>query len=235
MNAANFFLAELAGVVMPFLTKFLAERGWRDDAIGVAIALGGLGVCLMQTPSGLLVDRLRQRRGLLAGASLVVGAAYGLLPLLPTRMGFVDPLLFVAGAANAFFNPLLGAVALGLVGHAALNKTMGVNQGWNHAGNIAAALLAMLLVSLLGLSSIFFAVTVVSVFAAGSVFLIRGKEIDEQARFRTHDREQGCRQERLARSLTRPAHSHPVRRDRAVSPGERSGDAADRAVREPLG
>ncbi len=134
----------------------------------------------MQSPSGLLVDRLRQRRALLAGASLVVGAAYGLLPLLPARMGFVDPLVFVAGAANAFFNPLLGALTLGLVGHAALSKTMGVNQGWNHAGNIAAALLAMLLVSLLGLSSIFFAVTVVSVLAAGSVFLIREGEIDEE-------------------------------------------------------
>ena len=36
----------------------------------------------------------------------------------------------------------MGALALGLVGHAALNRTIGVNQGWNHAGNIAAALSA---------------------------------------------------------------------------------------------
>ena len=56
---------------------------------------------------------------------------------------WVDPLLFVAGIGQAFFLPLLGALALGLVGHAALNRTMGHNQGWNHAGNLAAALLAM--------------------------------------------------------------------------------------------
>jgi MFS family permease len=180
LNAANFFLAELVGVVMPFLAKFLSERGWRDDAIGLAIALAGLGVCLMQTPSGLLVDRLRQRRALLAGASLVVGAGYGLLPLLSGRGWMVDGLVFVAGMANSFFNPLLGALALGLVGHAALNRTMGVNQGFNHAGNIAAALIAMLLVGRLGISAVFYAVTVVSVLAAASVFLIRADEVDEE-------------------------------------------------------
>src|SRR5438552_17776297 len=84
LNAMNFFLAEVGGVVMPFLAKFLAGRGWRDDAIGTAVALAGLGVCLMQTPAGFLVDRVRQRRALLAGASLVVGLCYGFLPFLPS-------------------------------------------------------------------------------------------------------------------------------------------------------
>ena len=43
-----------------------------------------------------------------------------------------------SGAAHAFFVPLLGALALGLVEHGGLNRTMGANQGWNHAGNLAA-------------------------------------------------------------------------------------------------
>ena len=62
LNAANFFLAELTGVVMPFLAKFLAERGWRDDAIQYAAAACGLGVFLAQTPAGVLTDRFRDRR-----------------------------------------------------------------------------------------------------------------------------------------------------------------------------
>ncbi|HEY1784679.1 MAG TPA: MFS transporter, partial [Pirellulales bacterium] len=57
--------------------------------------------------------------------------------------------------------------------------TIGSNQGWNHAGNLAAALLAMSLVGWFAVSSIFYAVAVVSVLAAGSVFLIREQEIDE--------------------------------------------------------
>ena len=180
LNAANFFLAEVLGVVMPFLAWFLTERGWEKGAIGTAAALAGLGVFLMQTPAGFLVDRIRQRRALLAGASLVLGACYGLLPLTPARGAWIDPLLFLGGTAQAFFNPLLGALALGLVGHAALNRTVGANQGWNHAGNIAAALLAMALVSglHLGTVSVFYAVAVVSALAAASVFLIRGDELD---------------------------------------------------------
>src|SRR5207249_2359345 len=70
--------------------------------------------------------------------------------------------------------------ALALVGHAALNRTVGVNQGWNHAGNLVAALLAMLLAAWFGVSAVFYAVTVVSVLTAGSVFLIRADELDEE-------------------------------------------------------
>ncbi len=55
-----------------------------------------------------------------------------------------------------------------------------MNQGWNHAGNIAAALSAMLLVSWFSVSSVFYAVTAVSALAAASVFLIRPNEVDER-------------------------------------------------------
>ena len=180
LNAANFFLAEITGVVMPFLSTFLLKNQWRYDAIGVAAAVAGLGVFLMQTPAGFIVDRVCRRRTLLACASLLLGICYGLVPFAPGHERLTNSLLFVAGAGQAFFAPLLGALALGLVGHAALNKTMGVNQGWNHAGNIAAALSAMVLVSWFSISSIFYAVTVVSVLAAASVFLIRPGELDER-------------------------------------------------------
>ena len=38
LNAANFFLAEITGVVMPFLGDYLKERQWSESAIGFAIA-----------------------------------------------------------------------------------------------------------------------------------------------------------------------------------------------------
>lgn len=83
MNAANFFLAEVTGVVMPFLSAFLQRSQWRYDAIGLATALAGLGVFLMQTPAGFIVDRVFRRRTLLAGASLLLGVCYGLVPFVP--------------------------------------------------------------------------------------------------------------------------------------------------------
>ena len=181
LNAANFFLAELTGVAVPFLAKLLAERGWRDDAIQYAVAACGLGVLLMQTPAGVLADRVRNRRTLLAASSLVVGVCFCILPVVPASGWAVGPLVFVAGAAQAFFVPLLGALALGLAGSAALHKVMGENQGYNHAGNIAAALTAMAVAAWLGLPAVFYTVAVVSVLAAASLFLVRPADLKEEA------------------------------------------------------
>jgi MFS family permease len=180
LNAANFFLAELTGVVMPFLAKLLADRGWRDDAIQYAAAACGLGVFLAQTPAGVVTDRVRDRRVLLAAASVVVGLGFGVLPLMPADWRVIDPLVFVAGVGQAFFVPLLGALALGLAGHAAIHRVMGETQGWNHAGNIAAAVTAMAVAAWLGLPGVFYTVAVVSAFAAASVFLIRPADLKRE-------------------------------------------------------
>ena len=34
LNAANFFQAEMVGVILPVLNAFLKEANWRYDAIG---------------------------------------------------------------------------------------------------------------------------------------------------------------------------------------------------------
>ncbi len=184
---ANFFLAEVVGVLVPFLSKYLVERGWNDGSVGVCIALGGLGVFLMQTPAGLLVDRIRQHRALLGGASLMLGLCCGLLPLVPARWIWIDSLLFVGGMSRAFFAPSLGALALGLVGHAGLNRLMGAAQSCDHAGNLTAALVAIVLAVWLPVEAIFYAVAVVSFLAAASVFVIRPREVDEELACGGHD------------------------------------------------
>jgi MFS family permease len=179
LNAINFFQAEMVGVILPVMGVFLKEHGWRYDSIGVATAAAGLGTLLMQTPAGILTDRIPSRRMLFAAAAILTGICFAAMPMLPNRHGVVDALLGIAGAAQSFFPPLLGALALALVGHELLNKTAGANQGWNHAGNIAAAVAAMLLVRALGVNGVFYAVGASSVLAAGAVFLIRGQDLDE--------------------------------------------------------
>jgi len=104
---------------------------------------------------------------------VLIPAAHGSSPA-------IDSLLFTAGAAQSFFAPLLGALALALVGHQQLNRTIGTNQGWNHAGNIAAALAAMALVTAHGLNSIFYAVGLSSLLATISIFAIRESDLDER-------------------------------------------------------
>jgi MFS family permease len=164
---------------MPFVAAYLKVRGWQPLPLNLVLAVGGLGVFLTQTPAGFVTDRVRQRRALLAGASLLLGVCYAVLPPIPATPAWVGGLLFVSGGAHAFFAPLLGALALELAGHAGLSRLVGVNQGFNHAGNLAAALTALGLVAVAGLNAVFFAVLAVSLLASASVFLIRSDELDE--------------------------------------------------------
>lgn len=188
LNAANFFQAEMVGVILPILNVFLKQANWRYDAIGFATAAAGLGTLLFQTPAGWLTDKLSCRRTLFAAVALFTGACFAVLPFVHRTPAWVDSLLFLSGASQSFFGPLLGALALALAGHQALNRVMGANQSWNHAGNIVAALVAMSLVSTLGLTSIFYAVGACSFLAAASVLLIREKDLDERvATGLTHD------------------------------------------------
>jgi MFS family permease len=177
--AASFFLAEINGVTMPFVNTYLVERGWGFDTIGAAIALAGLISFLMNLPAVFLIDHARHRRLLLAGSSLLVGGCFGLLPMLSDNRMSVFALLAVAAVGKPLFGPLTNALTLNLVGHAGLNRAVGVRECWNHAGNIAAALMAMVLVSRLPVASVFFGVAAVSVLAAGCGFLIRPCELGD--------------------------------------------------------
>jgi MFS family permease len=180
LNAINFFQAEMVGVVLPALNVFLKEAHWRYESIGVATALAGLGTLVMQPIAGELTDRISSRRFLFALTAVLTGACFVALPLVHRNQTWIDGLLFMSGAVQSFFAPSLGALALALVGHKLLNRTAGVNQGWNHGGNIAAALVAILLVRFVGISSVFYAVGVSSLLGAASVLLIREMDLDER-------------------------------------------------------
>lgn len=180
LNAANFFQAEAVGVVLPMLNTFLKEAQWRYDQIGLATALLGLGTLLFQTPAGILVDRIKSRRRLFFVASIAVGVCFGVIPFLPHTAVWIDSLLFLSGVAQSIFIPVLGALALALVGYKALNRTLGENQGWNHAGNIVAALLAFVAVRYFGSASIFYSVAIASLVGAFSVYWMRRQELNEE-------------------------------------------------------
>lgn len=164
------------------LNGFLRDAHWRYDQIGVATALAGLGTLLFQTPAGLLVHRFPRPRLIFCLTSIAVGLFFGAIPLLPRDATLhtqfaVDALLFAAGIAQSLFAPVLGALALALVGYHALNRTLGTNQGWNHAGNIVAALIAYFAVRRFGAGSIFYSVALASWVGAASVYWIRYSDL----------------------------------------------------------
>lgn len=178
LNAANFFQAEAVGVVLPVLAGYLKIAGWTYSSIGVATAVAGLGTLLFQTPAGIWTDRVQSRRGLFIAVCIAMGACLSLIPAAAGNFFAINVLLFVSGAAQSFFAPVLAALAMSLVGHAKLNRVIGENQGWNHAGNIAAALMGILVVARFGFAGVFYAVGITSIFAAMSTFLIRASDLN---------------------------------------------------------
>ena len=62
LNAANFFQAEMVGVILPVLNVFLKGLGWHYDALGVATAAAGLGMLSFQGLAGWLTDRVSRRQ-----------------------------------------------------------------------------------------------------------------------------------------------------------------------------
>ena len=81
LNAVNFFLAEMAGVIGPFLAVFLKQKEWTYSQIGMASAIAGLGTLIFQTPAGFICDFFENRKFLLGLTSLLLGSCFGILPI----------------------------------------------------------------------------------------------------------------------------------------------------------
>jgi len=178
LHASNFFLAQLTGLGLPYISAFLFDRGWRGGAIGIAESMPALGVLLFQTQAGWLVDRWRRPRVALALSAPVVGLCYALLPWIPAgAYATTYAVLFSSGIAQSFFAPLLCGLALGLAGHENLTRTIGWNETHNHLGEVCSAIFALCLVGG-GVSPVFYLIGIIALLAGGSALLIRHDEID---------------------------------------------------------
>jgi predicted MFS family arabinose efflux permease len=178
----NFFLADVQTGVGPFLAIYLAGFGWNEQRVGIALTIGGIAGIVAQTPGGALVDRLRSKRALIAIglAALVAGAL--LIALAPSFWPVMSAQVLIGGASSVFGTAIC-AISLGIVGHRLFDRRQGRNQGFNSAGNVAAAVSMGLLGYFVSNRSIFFFVAFSALPTLLALLLIRPGEIDyERAR-----------------------------------------------------
>jgi MFS family permease len=173
----NFFLADVQTGVGPFLAIYLAGYKWNEQGVGLALTVGGIAGILTQTPAGALVDRLRSKRALIAGAivALTVGAL--LIALLPNFWSVMSAQVLIGGTSS-IFGPAICAVSLGIVGRHFFDRRQGRNQTFNSAGNVIAAVSMGLLGYYVSNRSIFFFVAFCTLPTFLTLFLIRPGEID---------------------------------------------------------
>lgn len=178
LDGLNFLMADVRDGLGPYLSVFLkANQNWNPGDIGLAMSASSIAAAVAQIPAGLVVDTLKAKRLLVAGSGLAVAAGCLLIAFLP-KLPTVIAAQVLIGVASAIIPPALAALTLGLVGRRKLDSRISRNEGFNHAGNFTAALLAGTLGQYLGYDWIFYLVCAFAAASAAVVSLIRSQEID---------------------------------------------------------
>src|SRR5206468_11327353 len=96
----------------------LTERHWAEDQIGLVISIAVISGLVAQTPAGALIDASHARRAIIAAAALVASVASIISPFVSSFI-VVAGSQAAAGAADAFFEPAIAAITLGIIGPSA--------------------------------------------------------------------------------------------------------------------
>ena len=179
LDALNFLLADVRGVLGPYLNVFLVtQQGWSQSSVGVMTTIGGLIGLVVQTPAGAAIDATSAKRGVivfalavLAFGSVIIFAAPTFWPVLTANT--------VMAVIGDVFGPAVAALTLGIFTRAQLAERMGRNGAFDHAGNIAIAVVAGGVGWLFGQRSVFLLVPLFAVFAVGVVLSIPTAAIDQ--------------------------------------------------------
>ena len=152
-NAVNFFLADVAGGLGPFLPAWLATAlHWQPERIGFVMTAGGIAGLVCNTPGGALVDRLgRPRVMIAAGSALILLGTAALIRKEHPALVLLGLLLTALG--GSVIGPAIAAASLAYVGQHDFPLQQGRNAAWTNAGNVAAALMILLGATRLGVNA----------------------------------------------------------------------------------
>src|SRR4051812_5579167 len=84
LDALSFLLSDVRYGLGAYLGVYLlTEHGWDAAAVGSVFAVSGLVGVLLQAPLGAMVDVIRAKRSLLAGAVVVATMSVLVVPIMP--------------------------------------------------------------------------------------------------------------------------------------------------------
>ena len=142
LDAVNFLAADVRGAVGPYLNVFLVtQQHWSQTDVGVVTTVSGLLGLAVQTPIGAAIDDTRAKRGVIVFALAVLAITSVAIFAFPTfwPVAIANSLMAVAGDV---FGPVVASLTLGLLARELLARQMGRNSAFDHAGNVAIALVA---------------------------------------------------------------------------------------------
>jgi len=178
LDAVNFLAADVRGAVGPYLNVFLVtQQHWSQSEVGLVTTIGGLLGLAVQTPIGAAIDETRAKRGIVVLALAVLAVTAAVIFLWPTfwPVAVSNSLMAIAGDV---FGPAVAALTLGLYTRKQLARRMGRNSAFDHAGNVAIALLAGAVGYAFSQRAVFLLVPVFAALTAVAVLSIPAKAID---------------------------------------------------------
>ncbi len=180
LKALNFFMADMQAGIGPFLGIFLLSKGWQSGPIGTVMSLGGVAGMLMTTPAGAVIDSTNHKRRfvIIPGIFTVIASAL----ILVSQNFWVVSLSQVATAiAGAAIGPAVVGITLGIVKQKGFNRQNGLNQAFNHAGNVVGAALSGYLGLKWGMTAVVLLAALFGILTIISVLLIPADSIDNKA------------------------------------------------------
>jgi MFS family permease len=178
LDAINFLLADVRGALGPYLNVFLVtQQHWSQSEVGLVTTIGGLLGLAVQTPIGAAIDDTPAKRGAIVLALAVLGIGGAVFFAWPSfwPVAIANSLMAVVGDV---FGPAVAALTLGLYTRKQLARRMGRNSAFDHAGNVAIAVVAGAVGYGFSQRAVFILVPVFAVFAGIAVLSIPAEAID---------------------------------------------------------
>jgi MFS family permease len=178
LDALSFFVSDARYGLGAYLGVYLlAEHGWNPASIGAALSIGMFTGLVSQAPMGALVDAVRAKRALIAGAVVVVTAACLVIPFSP-RFWTVALAGLVGALAGVTIGPTLAAISLGVVGPERFARRAGRNEALFHLGDGSISLLILLTAPFLGNPVVFWTMVVTAIASVAAAAAVPAGAID---------------------------------------------------------
>jgi predicted MFS family arabinose efflux permease len=178
LDVLNVVLADVRYGLGPYATIFLlTEYAWDEASIAFAFSFAGVTGLVSQAPIGAMVDAVRAKRALLAGAITVLAVTCFVIVLVP-RFWPIAAAATVGALANSTIDTTIAAISLGIVGPARFTRRAARNEALFHAGNAAVNLTILAAAPLFGIAVVFWALATAATASFGATLAIPARAID---------------------------------------------------------
>lgn len=172
-----FLVADIQTGFGPFLAIYLTTQKWNQADIGLILAIGSLAGLLSQLPGGWLVDAVPSKRAAAMVAVVGVGVSAFTIAVAPNFIGILSAKLLHV-VSSSILGPAIGAITLGLVGHAAVGPRLGRNARFGSIGSGIAAGFMGAIGYAISPQAVFFVTAALAIPTVIALLQISGREID---------------------------------------------------------